>query len=365
MKASINFTVLVIGSLMLVNVANAEPPREQLKQMKEQMPENSSDVTQPSAKYTAPVKQIEAEIEMAIVYVSELAHCVNKLDKEPAKREELAKQMQEYRKTASDIRAKEVAQSGGNPLPALEEQRDILLYFINNATYAAKFHLGEQEAVTVGSLRAAIKDEKNRAVPICSGRPSFRGTVQGDEYTSPNRMFSVRIPKPSNWARLQYTIKDLDTNGDSQYDKVMFHVRDFGAYLVAGTRLLPANAVSLMDKDDHRTVLRNVSQASLVAWRTDLRELPKIAQESFIDSQYGEAIVRVYRAKNGSLLVKAEGRRPIRGDTFDTNIISIVARQGALVVYVLAQNDDSPDDSNVAVRMATELFQDIRVSTGR
>lgn len=192
-----------------------------------------------------------------------------------------------------------------------------------------------------------------------------QGTVRDGEYTSPNRMFSARIPKPSNWASVPYAITNLSTTGDSQYDKVMFHVGDFGIYLVASARLVPADSTALMDKDDPRTVLRNLSQATLMAWRTDFDAIPVITQESFVESQYGEAIVRVYRAEKGSFLASAQGRRPTRDDTFDTNIASIVARQGPIVVHVLAQNDSSPNDAGAIAKMATEFFGDMKVSPVR
>ncbi len=192
-----------------------------------------------------------------------------------------------------------------------------------------------------------------------------QGTTRSREYTGPNRILSVSVPRAPNWAGVPYRTTALDTKGDNQYDKVMFHADDFGQYLVAGARVMSTGGISEMDKAEPRTVLRNISEAALFGWRSDLPALPEIAQESWIDTKYGEAISRVYRAKKGSFLVTAQGRRPSREDAFDTNIASIVARQGAIVVFVLAQNDASPDDPDVVVRMATELLQDLRVSAGR
>jgi hypothetical protein len=195
-------------------------------------------------------------------------------------------------------------------------------------------------------------------------------TIRKREYAGPNGVLSVSVPRAPNWAGVPYKITALDPKGDSRYDKVMFHADDFGQYLVAGARVVPTRSISEMDKDEPRTVLRNISQAALFGWRTDLPTVPEIARESWIDTKYGEAIIRVYRAKKGSFLIKdqaprREGRPPTRDDAFDTNIASIVARQGPIVVFVLAQNDWSPDDPDVVVRMATELFQDLRVSAGR
>ena len=192
-----------------------------------------------------------------------------------------------------------------------------------------------------------------------------QGQSRNRTYVSPNRVFSVTVPKAPNWAGVQYRTTALDTKGDRHYDRVMFHVDDFGQYLVAAGRTVPTQTVAAMDVDDHQTVLRNVSQAALMGWRTDLEALPEVAQESFLETKYGEAIVRVYRATKGSFLTQAHGRLPTRDDAFDTNIASIVARDGALVVFVIAQNDASPDDVEAVVRMATELFQDIRVLGAR
>ena len=65
--------------------------------------------------------------------------------------------------------------------------------------------------------------------------------------------------------------------------------------------------ISEMNKDKPRTVLRNISEAALFGWRTDLPAPPEIAQESWIATKYGEAIVRLYRAKKGSSSSKTKG----------------------------------------------------------
>lgn len=181
-------------------------------------------------------------------------------------------------------------------------------------------------------------------------------------YTSPKGNFTLLAPKPSNWAGLPFVITPLDDLGDPKYDRVMFHVDDFGEYLVAGVRAMPPQSVALMDQDAHRTVLRNLSQGSLMGWRRDLETLPPHVEETFGSSGYGETIMRIYRARKGSILARAQGRQPTREDAFDTHIASIVARQGRLVVFVLAQNDSSPDDAGRLVAKATEVFNALRIS---
>ena len=189
--------------------------------------------------------------------------------------------------------------------------------------------------------------------------------AQAQEYTAPNGMVALNVPKAPNWAGSPYKVTPLDTKGDQRYDKVMLHADDFGQYLVVGVRMMPPPAVAAMDKDEPRLVLRSLSEATLKGWRTDLGASPEVAEESFRDSKYGDAIVRVYRARKGSILVKAQGRRPTRDDAFDTNIASIVARRGAVVVFVLAQNDASPDDPKMGVTMAMELFDNLKVASVR
>ena len=198
-------------------------------------------------------------------------------------------------------------------------------------------------------------------LPACA---TVQDVTQNGEYTSPNYIFSVLIPSPTNFAGIPYSTTVLDTKGDPHYDKVMFHVDDFGNYFVVSARLMPADSVPLMDKDSHRTVLRNLSEASLMGWRIDFDQVPEVAEESFIESEISEALVRVYRAKKGSILTMAQGRVPTRADAFDTNIVSIVARKGAVVGYVLGQDDSRPDDSSAITKMLVEVFQSIKILSG-
>lgn len=204
--------------------------------------------------------------------------------------------------------------------------------------------------------------------PICVGllcifstHAIAQGSVQDGEYKGPNGVLSVRIPKASNWAGVPYAVTNLSTPGDSEHDRVMFHVGDFGTYAVVAAGRVPADSAASMDKDDPRTVLRNLSQATLMQWRKDLVVFPTVVQESFVESPHGEAIVRVYRAEKGSFLAHAQGRRPTREDAFDTNIASMVARRGLIVVYALAQNDSSPNDAGTVMNMANELLQNLTI----
>lgn len=200
---------------------------------------------------------------------------------------------------------------------------------------------------------------------LLSAAAIAQGTVRNGEYMSQNGMFSVKVPKPSNWANVPYTVTTLNTSRRTDHDEVMFHAGDFGIYLVVGVGRVSVDSAALMDKDDARTVLGNLSQATLMRWRGDLGALPSVVQESFLDSPHGQAIVRVYRAEKGSLLARAQGRRPTREDAFDTNIASMVTRQASVIVYALAQNDTSPNDAGAVAKMAAELFRDVTITPVR
>ncbi len=199
---------------------------------------------------------------------------------------------------------------------------------------------------------------------LASPAPAQEAT-RGRMYTGPHRILSTPVPTAPNWAGVPYRITALDTKGDTRYDKVLFHADDFGQYLVAGARVLPGPAVAGMEAEQPLTVLRNLSQATLMGWRDDLSALPEVARESTLGTKHGEALVRVYRVAKGSILVKAQGRQPTPDDAYATNIASVVARRGAVVVFVLAQNDTSPDDEDAVRRMATELFDALTVSAAR
>lgn len=202
------------------------------------------------------------------------------------------------------------------------------------------------------------------AIALLSELPPVyaQDSSRGQEYTGPNRIVLFNVPRAPNYANVPYDVTPLDNHGDPQYDKVMLHADDFGQYLVVGARVMSAEFVAQMDQDGPELVLRNLSEATLMGWRTDFSELPEVTEEAFRDSKHGNAIVRVYRARKGSILVSAQGRRPTRDDTFDTSIASVVARRGPVVLSVLAENDMSPDDAESLVKMATELFDDLRLA---
>jgi hypothetical protein len=206
---------------------------------------------------------------------------------------------------------------------------------------------------------AARREIDRPPVPLGTGP---RGTVAEGRYTSPNDLFTVGIPKPSNFAGVPYSISEAtaDEVGEArQQDIVTFFVNDFGTYLVAGVLRVSADVAARLETD-RRMGLRDLCSGAVRGWRLDLETLPAPAQESFVDTPLGEAVVAVYRVPKGSFLRAAQGRRPTADDRFDTNVACAAGRRGTVLVHVVAQNDSAPDDAGAVAQMAIDLFRDLR-----
>ena len=174
--------------------------------------------------------------------------------------------------------------------------------------------------------------------------PSLIGSVSGDRYTSPRNWFSVQVPKSSNWANVPFTIQDRtgNENPGKNFDLVKFMVEDFGEVLIAGMDHFPDEFIeSRVKQYDHRTVLSKLSDTALHFERRYPVE-PKVVEDTYLETPYGEALLRVYMAEKGSLSVRVSskgGGAPIVRDTFDTSIAVIVAMQKNNFIYGIAEHD--------------------------
>jgi hypothetical protein len=203
-------------------------------------------------------------------------------------------------------------------------------------------------------VKAAAEQDSNKHKAKRTRKPKV--------YTGRNKVLRMPFPEPRNFAGVRYKAKRMDNRGDDHYDKVMFYVDDFGQYLVCGARYLPDKALIQMDRDDPQTQLRKISEASLFSWRGDLTETPEVVEETFFNSTHGPAMRRVYLVKNGSLLLRWQLGKDSKGPLqFDTHIVSLVARQGNVLVYALAEDDESPDDPDSLATDATRSFNAITV----
>ena len=202
---------------------------------------------------------------------------------------------------------------------------------------------------------------------LLAGCASVRGVISGDKYTSPRSWFSVQVPKSSNVFRVPFSIQDGSVNSpDPNYDLVTFLVKDFGELLIAGVDYFSDEFIeSKMKPDDHRTVLSKLSNMALQN-ATQPRGLgfptkPKVVEERYLSTPYGEALLRVYMAEKGSMLVQIKGgggKPPVAG-TFDTLIAVMVAIQKNNFIYAIAENDDEGDGTDrnkEALKERIQLF---------
>ena len=167
----------------------------------------------------------------------------------------------------------------------------------------------------------------------------LKGSVAGETYVSPRNLFTVKIPKPINWARVPFVIQEDTQEGRPDYDLVAFYVKDFGEVLIASIRHIPEDVLAKMAKDEHRVVLSNIAYKALYDWRTNFPEEPVVSSENYFKTSYGEAILRVYRAKNGSLLQKIQGGPDPKPEPFDILIAVLLAKSGNKQIYAIAEND--------------------------
>jgi hypothetical protein len=181
------------------------------------------------------------------------------------------------------------------------------------------------------------------------------------EYVGPNRIFALVPPPAPNPFATTYRRTALATGSDRQFDRVLLHADDFGQFIVVGARVLPQAAVDDMDRDGPPAVFARVSQATLLSWRPELRDRLDSFRDTIVETAHGEATVRIYRVTGGSRLARASGRRPTAAGRFDTNIASVVIRRGAVMIFVIAQDDSDPDDPTAVMSMAEEVLKGLRI----
>ena len=174
--------------------------------------------------------------------------------------------------------------------------------------------------------------------------PSLIGSISGDRYARPRNWFSVQVPKSSNVFNVPFSIQDRTGKEDpgKNFDLVKFSVEDFGEVLIAGMDYFPDDFIeSRMKQYDHRTVLAKLSHTALYFERRYPVE-PKVVEETYLETPYGEALLRVYMAEKGSMIFSIGtkgGGAPIVRETFDTLIAVIVAMQKNNFIYGIAEHD--------------------------
>lgn len=193
----------------------------------------------------------------------------------------------------------------------------------------------------------------------CAGR--LQGNVSEDTYTSPRGLFSVQVPKASNWAGVPFEIQEVTETGQRNYDMAAFYVKDFGEVRVASVRRIPKVALDNMAKDDPRNVLRNIADKALGDWRQNFPQDPEVVEEQFVSTPYGPGIQRLYRAVKGSLLQKLEGGSGKAFERFDVLIGVILVIRNDHYISAIAEDDHRPLEGVALTRSLESFFSGIRV----
>lgn len=160
-------------------------------------------------------------------------------------------------------------------------------------------------------------------------RTLFGKTISGGQkYKSRNHVFTVVLPQPTAFEPMAYSVHEDVKKGE--YEAAGFFIFDFGEMHSAG-------------------VLQNSGQADLgvVADNAAISEEhqrtnpPHSIEEAKVSTQLGEGLLRLYYAKEGSLLesgkISEDSKTP---KFFDSYIAVIVVRQGTRVCFAAAQDDN-------------------------
>jgi hypothetical protein len=167
----------------------------------------------------------------------------------------------------------------------------------------------------------------------------LKGRLADGKYTSPRSLFTVPVPKASNWAGVAFTIQEATETGDRNYDTVVFYVKDFGEVLLASVRRIPQVALDNMAKDDPQNVVKNLADKALDDWRQNLTEEPTVVEEDLVSTPYGQAAVRIYKVVKGSLLQRTVGGSGKGPESFDVLIAVIAAKRNDHMISAIAEND--------------------------
>jgi hypothetical protein len=166
--------------------------------------------------------------------------------------------------------------------------------------------------------------------------------AEGKKYTSESGLFSVVVPAAGNpfvhnykwygnWAKYE----------NYDYEEVRLVISDFGQAYVAGVRRIPQAVLAQMAKEEPKQTLSNLANKALVQW-VELTEEPEVVEETWVKTQFGEGLLRVYLAKRGSLMGRVEGAdeagKP-KTEKFDTHIAVIAVKKGDRFLYATAQDD--------------------------
>lgn len=166
--------------------------------------------------------------------------------------------------------------------------------------------------------------------------------AEGKKYTSGRGLFSITVPLAGNPFVRTYAMQESELKaGNYDYEEVVFQIADFGQAFGAGVRRIPQSVVDQMAKEEMAQTLSNLSWKTLSQWH-DFSEEPQVVEDTNVETQFGQGLLRVFFAKKGSLMAKVTISQDSKGpkpEKFDTHVAVLVVKQGSRFICAQAQDD--------------------------
>jgi TPR repeat protein len=163
-----------------------------------------------------------------------------------------------------------------------------------------------------------------------------RSWLTSQRVTSKGKLFSVAVPRSTNFAGLPFQARHTAKGGAAPYDLIAFRVEDFGEVYIVSVRTIPP-------ADREPMTVATLSRTALDDWRGNLgkdpgvrlQQEPEIVEERPDDTHLGPGLLRIYLARGGSLLVyQGSGRPAYRQDVL---IGVLVVKRSDRYAYVVAE----------------------------
>ena len=150
----------------------------------------------------------------------------------------------------------------------------------------------------------------------------------GQKYKSRNHVFTVVLPQPTAFEPMPYSVHEDAKK--AEYETAAFFIFDFGEMYSAGILQTPGEA-------DLGAVADNAATSE----KHQLANPPHSIEETKVSTQFGEGLLRLYFAKNGSLLKSGQiGQDSKTLQFLDSYIAVLVVRQGTRVFFAAARDDN-------------------------
>ncbi|MGB6430858.1 MAG: hypothetical protein WBF06_09735, partial [Candidatus Acidiferrales bacterium] len=150
----------------------------------------------------------------------------------------------------------------------------------------------------------------------------------GAKYRSSNRIFAIVVPPITGFDSPTWRAFDDCRKGD--HEAVMLRVVDFGEMYRAGVVFEPAGEVDL----------DTIAPQLMISDKSQIGAPLESIEETHVSTQFGDATLRLYSIKGGSLIVTtALGQKRQKPESHDSYIALLVVRQPGRILFVAAQDD--------------------------